>query len=90
MSEVWKYPVAPDGAIRWDVMMPEGALFRHIAMQHREMQMWFEVDPLAPRRHRLFEIVGTGQPVPKEGWFLGSFLSDAVGTFVFHLYEVTP
>lgn len=92
---VWKYELR---GTRNEVDLPRESVVVHVAGQvkpngERGIFMWVEVDPEETElRRRTFHIVGTGQPLPPSHWLprhLGTFLSDDLGTFVFHLYE-TP
>lgn len=84
---VWKYelPHATTG-----VDLPADSRPLHVAAQHGKVCMWVEVDPDAELRKQTFYVVGTGHPLPPDVMpptYIGSFLTDADGTYVFHVYQ---
>lgn len=66
--------------------LPIGAKIVHFAMQHGMPTIWYEFDE--NNRHgtqmRIFQVVGTGQPVAQHLQHRGTTID---GTFVWHLYE---
>ncbi|WNM27531.1 hypothetical protein RN607_00595 [Demequina capsici] len=93
MRAVWKYPVMNEFGVQADVIsMPQGAKPLHVGWQADALCIWVEVDDAhgRPLVARFFEVVGTGQPVPTAGTYIGSCQVNMRGAqLVFHVYEVT-
>jgi hypothetical protein len=86
MITVHKYAVPATPA--FEVMLPIGAEFCHVAQQHDSVCMWFEVNTNAPLKLRRFITLGTGHElIYADAKFLGTWLHDN-GDYVFHLYEI--
>ena len=67
------------------ISLPVGAKPLTFQRQGARIVGWFEVDDAAPREDRVFEVVGTGQPVPDFGHYVATVQMDA---YVWHIYEV--
>lgn len=52
-----------------------------------EVEFWAENDPAAPGRERLFQVFGTGHPLPENSRWRGTTERTPEG-LVWHLYEV--
>jgi hypothetical protein len=87
--KVWKYTIPVTG-VPHGIQVPIGARPVHVAAGNRpdEVLMWVEVDADSPDVHRVFQVFGTGHPIP-EGW---EYVGTAPTPFalVWHLYERTP
>lgn len=73
------------------ILLPQGAKPLYVAMQRGIPCLWIEVDTdQYLTESRVFEAFGTGHQIPNNGTetYVGSFMSDNEGTFVFHVYEV--
>jgi hypothetical protein len=80
---IWKYPLHIID--RQMILLPDGGMIRHVAMQHDIPCLWVEVDTEAPKTERFIRIFGTGHP-HVSGEYIGSFQA-LPGTQVFHVYE---
>lgn len=84
MKMIWKFPFTI--LDHFEILMPDGAEFLHVADQFGQACMWCEVDSSAPNKPYSFEVRGTGQPLNgTEGYFLGTFQAQN-GSFVWHLF----
>jgi hypothetical protein len=84
MTTIWKYEL--DVTDIQAVPMPEGAVIRHVGQQNGQLCVWAEVNASAPSVDLLFEIIGTGNPMPaRNRTYRGSV---QVGIFVWHVYTV--
>lgn len=75
------------------VSMPDGARVLSCGLQGSTIFLWVLCDPTALKEDRVFEIVGTGQPVPdnvKE--FVGTVQAEGNCNwflyFVWHIFEL--
>lgn len=81
--QVWKFPLRPDEV----VIMPIGAKPLHVGEQFGSLVLWALCDDQADQEPRLFEIVGTGHPLPDYPLdFIGTALLMG-GTLVLHVFE---
>lgn len=64
-----------------------GARILHVANQYGDIAIWYECDPAASVMPQVFEVVGTGGPVPIVGDYVGSAILDG-GRLVFHVYHL--
>lgn len=85
MKKVFKYPF-PIGA--FNLEMPNGAKILHVGIQGHTPCLWAEVSPDDQHELRRFIVHGTGHPIMEDGRkHIETFLD---GSFVWHLYEMTP
>lgn len=59
----------------------------HVGEQTGSICIWFECDTDQEVKSRTFCILGTGHPIPPDGKHVGTVI---MGTFVWHVYELTP
>jgi hypothetical protein len=96
VKTIWKFPIdldGPDGNItdRPLLAMPGGAEILTLKVQRGQPTLWAIVEPEAPPETHRLAIVGTGQPMPGgPARYLGTWLSDQDGTFVFHVFDLGP
>ena len=85
MRTIWKYPFRVTDDVTLDDV-PEGArILPHVsAVRPTELVVWAEVDTDAPLTRRHLLVVGTGNPMPKVGAYVGTTMA---GPFVWHVYE---
>ena len=84
MTEIWKYKLPPMSSSM--VELPVYRIFRALALTPSNgFDLWYEVDPDSPVEMVMFEVVGTGQEIPKNGLYLGTTW---YGSFVYHVYEL--
>ena len=83
---IWKYPVCQSS--EFSRMMPQGAKFLSVQLQHEDVQMWFLVDPHEFMEPKAFRVISAGEHFGEraEGdlTYLGTFQQ---GNFVYHLFE---
>lgn len=70
------------------IPMPQGARVLHFGRQDGLLRVWAEGDLAAPFVERAFAVVGTGDPVPDIGRYVGTVPGDRSPDW--HLYETTP
>ena len=91
-KRIWKFPLLMQA--RQNVTMFEGWKFLHLGVQdtrdafndlmdERNVCIWAEVDPYAPKVFVEILLVGTGDDVPNGHDYLGTIF---VGNYVFHVY----
>lgn len=68
--------------------IPVGARLVHLAEQHGQIAMWWEVDSDASTQQHRFQIFGTGHGPIREGLEYRGTCLFAGGDLVLHLYEV--
>lgn len=82
---IWKYPL--DGSLNQVIEIPEGGIFRSVAIQGNNITLWFEVNVNAPKERRQFCVFVTGWQTegdPSGLTFLGTVFDYG---FVWHVYE---
>ena len=84
MKTIYKFPLALSGL---SVSLPAEAKLLCVQMQREQPFLWVELTPNGPLFERNFVIVGTGQVVPPNSNYIGTFQMDG-GALVFHVYEV--
>ncbi len=86
-KQIWKY-VLKRGSLNHEI--PFGATFLHVGDQFGDICLWFEVDPLAEKKMRQFEVFGTGDEleydIGAERKHLGTIKSCG-GRLIWHIYE---
>lgn len=84
-TTIWKFPLKL--AERQVVSMPVGATLLHLGFDGTPVRpvmcLWAAVDADAPKIDHEIILVGTGQPLPHVGTFLGTVVD---GQFVWHLF----
>lgn len=78
MRTIFKYQIEINS-----LLIPTGAEFLSVQMQHGEITSWWRVDPEAPTERIRFDVVGTGHLVQDDGRFLGTVQD---GSFVWHIF----
>lgn len=83
---IWKFPLVV--ADRQEIEIPAGFQILTLQTQHDNPCMWVLVNPSAPKVKILFEIFGTGHPVPihAERKYIGTF--QLRNQLVFHCFQV--
>jgi hypothetical protein len=83
MRTVYKYELPTDP--RFQIELPKGSSFLHVATQNGKPCMWIEVETNNALSPETFEIIGTGHEItePELGW-LGTWQD---GPYVWHLYH---
>ncbi|PXY33590.1 hypothetical protein BAY59_10945 [Prauserella coralliicola] len=94
MITVWKFPlklVDEHGNVtdRPIITMPKKAVLLALQLQNDVPTVWALVDTDSDVERRRFLVVGTGQPLPNDGYqwayaYLGTWQQNG---FVFHLFE---
>lgn len=88
MKTIWKFPLAVMDRQR--VMMPKGAELLTVQRQGDRACMWAIVNGEAEMETRIFDIYGTGNPMPElvmgdTRKYVGTFQAPP---FVWHLFEI--
>ena len=86
MKQIWKYVL--ENKRNQQLRIPNGASFRHVAIQNGNICLWYEVDVNHNKEYFQFMIFGTGSEVRASSGILkhlGSVLVED-GTSVFHVY----
>jgi len=78
---IWKFEI-PDSRSLID--MPVGAQVIRVAKQGAADCIWAIVESDNALEKRLFALIGTGQVIPPDGRYLGTWDD---GPFVWHLFE---
>ena len=85
---IWKFPLEiTDSQI---IELPSDYNIIGVYNQKEKLVLYLEVDPDSPKKDYLFEIFGTGHPIPEiKGYrtFIGTCLFND-GDLVFHVYSV--
>lgn len=68
-----------------EIEVPAGAEFLCVREQHEQICVWFRCDPDSPKESRKIAIVGTGNPAPADGRYLGT-ASLHGGQLMFHVF----
>lgn len=81
---IWKFDVPVNDTTMVD--MPDGAvILTHVtALSHAMLQVWAIVNPDAEKVTRVLKVVGTGNPMPAVGEYIGTV---ETGMFVWHLFD---
>lgn len=93
MRTIWKYELEITG-LPEAFLMPQGARVLHVGTQGspefvgEKGCLWAEVETLAPRESRYFQVFGTGHEVPNNVVYYAGTFQLAHGEFVGHVYEV--
>ena len=84
MRTIYKYPLQITDY--QTILIPEFALFTHIAMQYDKPTLWLEVDTSKPVESINILCFGTGMEIPEsmELFHLGTVID---GDFVWHFYS---
>lgn len=84
---VWKFPL---NAVRVDEdiheSMPANAAIVRVEFQHGVICCWAIVDPSAPKEDVVLRIYATGDPVPDNCHYIGTF-TRADNSLVWHLFR---
>jgi hypothetical protein len=80
---IWKATLEPTDVQAIDT--PVGAEMLCAREQHEKICVWFRCDPSAPVEKRKIAIVGTGNPAPADGRYLGT-ASLRGGALMFHVF----
>ena len=84
MQKIFKYEL--NGVDRQVVEMPAGAIVLSVANHRGNICLWAKVDTERPYSRRVFDIIGTGNPIADASrQFLGSVVIDP---FVWHVFEL--
>lgn len=84
MKTVFKYPITLESRDhKFSAILPHGFKFLRAQLQNGQPFMWLEVDKDANKVEYQFGIWGTGQDIPNNAVFQGTF---DYGPLVFHLY----
>ena len=82
MNRIWKYQLEITDDQYID--MPQGAKPLSVGVQRGVPCLWADVDPDKVLRPMYIKIIGTGNPISKDGTlFIGTF---QLGLFVGHVY----
>ena len=81
---VWKYVLEIKNGPQL-LKIPSDSRLLHVAEQHGQPSMWFEVGEGSVPLPRSFYIVGTGHEIPRGVDWVGTFQAPP---FVWHIYEV--
>lgn len=82
MKTIWKYPLEGFSA---EIKMPAESEVLTLQIQNQNPVMWVEVDDTKPLVTRRFKVIGTGQEVPRNSWYVNTFQD---GPWVWHVFEV--
>jgi hypothetical protein len=84
---IWKYPL---NAVKVDAdiveSMPAGAEIVRVEFQHGVICCWAVVDPDAVKEDVALRIYATGDPVPDNYYYVGTFMQ-ANNSLVWHLFR---
>lgn len=86
MKTIWKYTLTKEVTT---ITIPDGAQLLHVGEQFNQGQLWFIVDTDQPLFERTFEIVGTGQELPQNSMYCGTYQTLG-GSYVWHVFEIKP
>jgi hypothetical protein len=94
VSRIYKYPLFPSGGPRVNtclVEMPSGARVLCVQAQRDELCVWAVVNPARQLRTHVFDVFGTGHPLPPElpGSYLGTVQLYG-GDLVLHVFYEGP
>lgn len=80
---VWKTVLKPLDVQNLEV--PVGSEMLCAREQHEEICIWYRCDPDAKSEKRKIAIVGTGNPTPEDGRYIGT-ASLRGGQLIFHVF----
>lgn len=80
---VWKQVLRPTDV--QEIMVPMGTEFLCAREQHEEICVWFRCDPSQSVEARWIAVVGTGNPAPDDGTYIGT-ASLKSGLLMFHVF----
>lgn len=85
---VWKFPLKAV-AVGADIHepMPTHAAIIRVEFQHGVICCWALVDPNEPKEDVVLKIFATGDPVPDDCHYVGTF-TQANNSLVWHLFRV--
>lgn len=88
MTTIWKFPLAV--ADRQRIQMPKGAKVLTVQRQGDQACLWAIVNEQAETETRVFDVYGTGNPMPdltdsETRTYIGTF---QVAFFVWHVFEI--
>lgn len=66
--------------------LPAAYTFRYVGEQDRKVYVWAEVNTSAPEREVRVQIIGTGHPMPKDSFYVGTVQMQ--NGLVWHVYEL--
>lgn len=82
MRTVWQYEIQIEES--FTIELPVGAVVVAAQMQQGNPCMWVDLNSTAPKKKRLFHVVGTGHGVPPGAKHVATVQAPP---FVLHLYE---
>jgi hypothetical protein len=82
-TTIWKEVLRP--ADVQEISVPAGAEFLCAREQHEQICVWFRCDANQPKVPRRLAIVGTGNPAPQDGRYIGT-ASLRGGQLMFHVF----
>lgn len=83
---IWKYPLAITD--RQIIMVPYGAGTLTVQAQGDSLCLWALVNPDAPKKPRVIEILGTGNPAPEAHRCYISTVQTHNRALVWHIFEI--
>jgi len=86
MRVIWKFPIRMQSDA-FIVSLPENASILHVEEQGGVGTFWALVDPDANREKAVFRIYGTGQEIPDDCRYIGTF-TQLRAALVWHLFRV--
>lgn len=88
MKVVYKYPLDPSE--QTTITLPKWAKVVHVGMQGPTIMLWVQhQQPFGgqPTETRVFQVFGTGHPIPDFAGHLGTVMD---APFVWHVYQIAP
>jgi hypothetical protein len=88
MTKIWKYELEVTDV--QTIHFPPGAQILSVGEQRGKLVLWAMVDSEAvPSDLRVFEVLGTGNPVPQQNYHIRKFLGTVqISHFVRHVFEL--
>lgn len=85
MTTIYKYSLQPGRTV---LDLPSGAQVLTVQMQRGEPCLWAKVDTTNPPERRVFDVFGTGHPMPDDPrlLYVATFQMDG-GALVWHVFE---
>lgn len=68
-----------------EITVPIGAEILCAREQYEEICVWFRCDPYALKEPRKIAVIGTGNPAPEDGRYIGTALLRG-GQLIFHVF----